>query len=293
MSEPDLLFTVRNNFYLGAYQAAIAEAADLERLSDADATQRDCFVYRSYIELGSYEPVLNEVSKQSSSALRAVRLLAEYQGKKTDKDSVLETVAEWAQDNTLQRNDTVLLVIGLIYAAEQNYVEALRACSKGNSLELNALAVQQYLQINRVPQADEQVKAMSAKDDDSTLTQLATAWVDMYMGGAKVKEAFDIFQELGDKYNWTVRLLNGCALCNMRMGNWEEAEQQLMEAFEKDAKSADTLSNLVTAAIHLGKPTSRYNNQLRALAPNHPMVKRSEGAEEAFRNAASAFEVAA
>ena len=55
MAEPDLLFTVRNNFYLGAYQAAIAEAADLERLSDADATQRDCYVYRSYIELGSYE----------------------------------------------------------------------------------------------------------------------------------------------------------------------------------------------------------------------------------------------
>lgn len=55
MSEPDLLFTVRNNFYLGAYQAAIAEAADLERLSDADAVQRDCYVYRCYIELGSYE----------------------------------------------------------------------------------------------------------------------------------------------------------------------------------------------------------------------------------------------
>lgn len=60
-------------------------------------------------------------------------------------------------------------------------------------------------------------------------------------------------------YASQVRLLNGCALCNMRMGNWEEAEQQLMEAFEKDAKSADTLSNLVTAAIHLGKPTSRYS----------------------------------
>ena len=56
-----------------------------------------------------------------------------------------------------------------------------------------------------------------------------------------------------------VRLLNGCALCNMRMGNWEEAEQQLLEAFEKDAKHADTLSNLVTASLHLGKPTSRYN----------------------------------
>lgn len=55
MSGPDILFTLRNNFYLGAYQAAIAEAADLERLSESDAVERDCFVYRSYIELGSFE----------------------------------------------------------------------------------------------------------------------------------------------------------------------------------------------------------------------------------------------
>ncbi len=55
------------------------------------------------------------------------------------------------------------------------------------------------------------------------------------------------------------RLLNGSAVCNMRMGRWEEAEQQLMEALEKDAKSADTLANLVTTCLHLGKATSRYN----------------------------------
>lgn len=48
------------------------------------------------------------------------------------------------------------------------------------------------------------MQAMSAADDDSTLTQLATAWVNLYLGGAKVEEAFFIFQELGDKYNWTV-----------------------------------------------------------------------------------------
>ena len=55
MSEPDLLFSLRNHFYLGAYQAAIAEASDLEGLSELEKFERDSFVYRSYIELGSYE----------------------------------------------------------------------------------------------------------------------------------------------------------------------------------------------------------------------------------------------
>ncbi len=44
----------------------------------------------------------------------------------------------------------------------------------------------------------------------------------------------------------------------MRMGRWEEAESQLMEAFEKDAKNPDTLANLATASLHLGKPASRF-----------------------------------
>lgn len=293
MSGPDVLFTLRNNFYLGAYQAAIAEAADLERLSEADSIERDCFVYRSYIELGSYEPALNEVSQQSASALKAVKLLAEYQGNKGDKDTILSTVQDWAQEPSYRSNATVLLVIGLIYAAEDNYVEALRACHTGISLELRALAIQLYLKIDRIQQADEQAKAMSAADDDSTLTQLATAWVNLYLGGAKVEEAFFIFQELGDKYNWTTRLLNGSAVCNMRMGRWEEAEQQLMEALEKDPKSADTLANLVTTCLHLGKAISRYNTQLKAVAPAHILVQRNESADEAFRNAASAFEVSA
>lgn len=51
----DTLFTVRNDFYIGAYQAAIAEAADLDTLSAWEKLQRDVFVYRSYIELGSYD----------------------------------------------------------------------------------------------------------------------------------------------------------------------------------------------------------------------------------------------
>jgi hypothetical protein len=46
---------------------------------------------------------------------------------------------------------------------------------------------------------------MSSIDDDATVTQLAHAWVGVALGGAKVQEASYIYQELGDKFTWTVR----------------------------------------------------------------------------------------
>jgi hypothetical protein len=49
------------------------------------------------------------------------------------------------------------------------------------------------------------LQAMSAIDDDATVTQLATAWVGVALGGGKVQEASYIYQELGDKFSWTVR----------------------------------------------------------------------------------------
>ena len=53
MSGPDVLFPVRNNFYLGAFQRAVNDF-HAGKLSDADAVERDCTVYRSYIALGQH-----------------------------------------------------------------------------------------------------------------------------------------------------------------------------------------------------------------------------------------------
>lgn len=51
----DRLFAVKNNFFLGAYNNVINEAADMEDLSELEQIERDCYVYRSYIAMGSYE----------------------------------------------------------------------------------------------------------------------------------------------------------------------------------------------------------------------------------------------
>ena len=51
----DALWNVGNLFYLGAYQSAINEAQELHRLTDAEETERDFFVYRAYVALKKYE----------------------------------------------------------------------------------------------------------------------------------------------------------------------------------------------------------------------------------------------
>jgi len=60
--------------------------------------------------------------------------------------------------------------------------------------------------------------------------------------------------------NVQAALRNGRAVCFMKMGQWEDAEADLLDAFNKDAKDADTLANLVTVGLHLSKNVSRYSS---------------------------------
>jgi len=48
----DALFAVRNSFYLGAFQAAINEAQNVEASATLEI-ERDVLVHRAYIALGN------------------------------------------------------------------------------------------------------------------------------------------------------------------------------------------------------------------------------------------------
>jgi len=285
----DALYAVHNAFYLGAYQTAISEASQLTGLSDAQKLERDVFVYRSYMELGSYELIFSEVDDSSPLPLQAVKTLASYlKNPDANRDSTLKAASSWSSDPTASSNSTCMLIAGLIYTLEENYVEALKCCHCiGASLEMKALTVQCYLRMHRIDQADKMAKSMISMDDEATLTQLATAWVGVNMGGVRVQEAFYIYSELGDKFVWTAKLHAGLAACQMRMGRWEDAEAELLQAFDKAPKDADVLSNLVVVSLHLGKPATRYMGLLKAAAPQHHFCARVEAAEEAFAKAAS------
>jgi coatomer subunit epsilon len=71
----------------------------------------------------------------------------------------------------------------------------------------------------------------------------------------------------------------------MKMGEWEDAERDLLDGLNKNAQDPDLLANLIAVGLHLGKPTARYAAQLRTLAPNHPAARRYEAGEELFARA--------
>ena len=77
MATPDHLFNLRNNFYLGAYQAAI-NSSDVSNLSEDDALERDTLVHRCYIALGQLQFVISEIHDDAPTPLQAVKLLALY-----------------------------------------------------------------------------------------------------------------------------------------------------------------------------------------------------------------------
>jgi len=110
------LFQVYNSFHLGAYQVAINEASDLLDLSPSESVEKDCYVYRSYIALGSYQLVMDEIPDDSPSALQAVKSLATYLANPLDRETQAQKMKDMLEDPAIAQNATVQLMAATIFA---------------------------------------------------------------------------------------------------------------------------------------------------------------------------------
>lgn len=268
MAEPDDLFTLKNQLWVGNYQNAISEGNMLNHVRDSLRHERDVYVYRAHLGLGNYHQVLQSIPDSGTTpiALSAIKLLATYlsQG---DNEMIELTLKEWLADPTSGENPHLLLVAGMIFSRAGKYSDALSALTKGGSLEHMLYIVHLYLQMDRLDLAQKQTQEMRKIEEDSTLTQLAQAWCLTLRGGEKADEATLHFQELSDRFGATPLLLNGAAVAYMALKNYIEAERLLAEALQKDVANEDTLINLVTVSAHLSKPYQQYLAQLEQVAP--------------------------
>uniref|UniRef100_A0A5S6Q564 Coatomer subunit epsilon n=1 Tax=Trichuris muris TaxID=70415 RepID=A0A5S6Q564_TRIMR len=238
----DDLFNVKNAFYIGSYQQCITEALALRPSSKQEKLDRDVYVYRAYIAQKKFTVALEEIKLENDTPgpLVSVRMLAEYLGKPDKRDSVMDQLPSLFEKYSSE--PICLLMAAMILAHEQNFEEALRYLHhSADSLECLAMTVCCLLALNRIDVAKEAAKEMQSLDEDSLLTQMTNAWVNIALGREHLQDALFTFQEMIDKYGSTSLLLNALACCQIMMGNYEEAERVVNESLEKDSNNAEVI----------------------------------------------------
>uniref|UniRef100_A0A8D1YND3 Coatomer subunit epsilon n=1 Tax=Sus scrofa TaxID=9823 RepID=A0A8D1YND3_PIG len=156
--EVDELFDVKNAFYIGSYQQCINEAQRVKR---------------------KFGVVLEEIKPSSSPELQAIRMFAEYLASDSRRDAIVAELDREMSRSVDVTNTTFLLMAASIYFHDQNPDAALRTLHQGDSLECMAMTVQILLKLDRLDLARKELKKMQDQDEDATLTQLATAWVNL------------------------------------------------------------------------------------------------------------------
>uniref|UniRef100_A0A7E4V379 Coatomer subunit epsilon n=1 Tax=Panagrellus redivivus TaxID=6233 RepID=A0A7E4V379_PANRE len=289
MAAIDQLFDIRNSYYLGAYQQAINDAQNARVKTESETTERDAFLYRSYIALGKTSIPLKEIDANTSNvALRAVRRFADYTANPGKRAKITADVeAEVAAG--IDPDDVNLLLAADILVRHNNIDDALRALHLSESLEVRASTIQCLLKLDRVDLAIREWKKMQEVNEDATITQLALAWVNMGAGKEKLQEAFYIYQEMIDKYGATAYLQVSQASSLIQQGKYAEAEKLLQDAQQRSPSDPDVLVNLLVVSTYLGKApevVSRYINQLKDEHQDHPWVLDFIANEKAFDRAA-------
>lgn len=208
---------------------------------------------------------------------------------------------ENADEETVYSTIIWALSAATVYYNEQIYENALSVVHAAiqilPDLECLAMQLQCHLKINRLDLAKATLTKMQEKDDDATLTQLATAWIHIEQGGEKLQDAYYIFQDFCDKFVPTSLLLNGQAVCFIAQEKYEEADAALRNSLDKDPNNLDTFINLIALTQHYnvsGKPQedviNRYLSQIKDLHPHSQLVVDLERKEQEFQRLSARYE---
>ena len=250
MTEVDELYAVRNNFLVGNFQVAIDECSATPPLSQQKTIEMKVFLYRARLALGDAQGVIADIN-EAPMALEAVKYLAAFMLHPDKREACLGKVLQNLEDELTANNGSLRMVGGIMHAELKQYTEALSVLKGPGATtpEHAALRIQILLKMNRLDVAQRELAELTnSSDDDAVVTQLAQGWVYAAMGGSKCEEASYIFQELMDKFDPTVMLMNSLAVCKLHMEQYPEADELLQSALEENPDDVDTIVNSIVDA---------------------------------------------
>lgn len=293
MAEPDELYTLRAQFWLGHYQMALDEAKSIMRrpMSPDLKQEREEFVARCYIGMKDYDRV---ISNTSSAGLSALALQAQYAtlaatGDASQAQTVIHQLQSMLGDGV---SPSVQLTAAHVFLQAGMKKEALQCVHQELTMEHTSLCVQIYIQLDRLDLAQKTLQQMRKTDEDSMLTQLASVHVALATGSSMSGEAVHTLNQISEQYGPSPMLLNLMACAHMQAGNYSEAEGRLAQAREEfSADDADTLVNLIVASQYQHKPIGDYVAALKQKYPNHFMSRGLETVDGAFDREAIKYRV--
>jgi coatomer protein complex subunit epsilon len=302
MAEPDELYTLRAQYWLGHYALALDEARSASRrpMPNHLKSEREEMILRCQIGLGQYDKVVSEGGgRDKSPAMRALALQASYLSHSSSDDErtrseILDSLKSLLSSSESASNTSLQLAACHVYLAANMLREALQCVHMGLTMEHLAMCVQIYIKIDRLDLARDALNLLRQADEDSVLVQLATAYLSLAQGASRGDDAVHAFAALSEQYGPSLMLLNCMAVSNIVGGRYDVAEGNLREAMSEygGGNDPDTLVNMVVCSQYLGKKGSEiegYLDVLRTVCASHPFVRGMVQVEGAFEREAGKY----
>jgi len=289
MAEPDELYTLRAQYWLGHYRLALEEGKAISRrpMPPHLKSEREEFILRASLALGEYDKVLKETESSSAPGLKALNIHASYVSS-NDKEEIISRLKANLASADCANSTSFQLIACHVFLEHGLTREALQCVHLGITMEHLAMSLQIYLKINRLDLAENQLRLLKQADEDSILTQLCSAYLAIATGRSAIHDATHVLSMLSEQYGPSVSLLNLSAVAQMTAENYEVAEGILEEALKEDdsnSPSADTLINTIVCALNMGKGLDSVTGTIATLKtkwPNHPFVQGLDRVESAF-----------
>jgi len=308
--DPDELYTLRAQYWLGHYNLCLEEAKSVARRPMAAnlKLEREEFVLRCQLALKQFDKVLvDSAGEDRTPGIQAINLRAQYESPSatpSTKSQILTSLHTLLSSPTGSTSTTLQLLASQTFlsAGSSHTESALECVHLGTTMEHLAQTVQIYLKMNRIDLASRQFDLMKQADEEAVLTQLCGVYVNAATGRSEVNEAVHVLGSLTEQYGPSLMLLNCMAVVMLVGERYDEAETVLVQAVgeldqqgvEGGKGDVDTLINLLVCYQHQGKEMDVIDPVLKQLKEgwkDHPFVEGLLRVEGAFDREAVKYAV--